>query len=100
MRRRLRDGPGRPRKWHSSILNALLRMLSGRDRRVCVCEAISFMRQAKEDQKKLAEESIPFLVDNAKRHPMSLTPRSRIVGCSMRSLAEAQRAAVAGAGSP
>ncbi len=47
-----------------------------------------------------AWESIPFLVDNAKRSPMSLTPRALAVGRSRRSLAAAQRAAVAGAGSP
>jgi len=37
-------------------LNALLRLLSGRDRRGYVREAISFIRQTKEDQKKLAEQ--------------------------------------------
>lgn len=33
-------------------------------------------------------ESIPFLVDNAKRPPMSLTPRARTVGLSRRALGD------------
>lgn len=46
------------------------------------------------------KESIPFLVDNAKRSPMLLTPRSLAVGRSRRSLAAVPRAAAAGVGTP
>lgn len=45
-------------------------------------------------------ESIPFLVDNAKRSPMLLTPRSLAVGRSRRSPAAVPRAAAAGVGTP
>jgi hypothetical protein len=47
-----------------------------------------------------AWESIPFLVDNAKRPAMSLTPHALAVGRSRQSPAAAPRAGVAGAGSP